>query len=141
MAARAWLRTATAATATASSLVAGADPASALVVPRMGVTVSGEGTSAFTLCGYGTSSATINHWRLTVAGVRTAGGAFTAPVIESTAATFHECLTVPKGTSTAGVATVTLTFAGAGTDVIGSFSGYARWAQGQEDATFESGIT
>lgn len=115
--------------------VAGAEP----VVPvPMRVHVTHNATS-FTACGEGRSLSATNVWVLRVTGVRSAG----LPVNETVVSfqpEFDECVVVPKAGAVAGSIVVTLSFAGSGPDVSGTFGGYGVWAPGVADQAGDTGI-
>lgn len=130
----------TAAVAAAGALVA-APPAAATGVPiPMHIYVYAWG-SYFQVCGAGRAASTVNVWHLQVAGARDNG-----TVIQNGLTTFQAtipanfCVNVPKSGAANGAFVATLTYTGAGVDVVGAFPGNGRWAPGQPDETGDSGI-
>ena len=117
-----------------------APSANALVVPSMGVAVYGQGTSTWSACGGG-DAANTGVWLLTVEGFRdTLDGPLILEQRNGIGPTFSACIPVDK-MAPDGAFTVTLTFVGIGTDVVGTFYGYAHWGFGLPDGSGGSGIT
>jgi hypothetical protein len=128
--------------------------ASALVVPSMGVAVYGEGTASWTVCAGGTADSLpglrSGMWVFTVEGFRSDGTTIFDRVIvdhlQSDLDTFSECIGIPKKGPDSSVAapdglfTATLSYAGVGLDVAGTFVGYGRWGFGLPDDSAGSGF-
>lgn len=119
-----------------------APPASATVVPiPMRISVVRPSSSYFRVCGEGIAASAISVWHLQVVGARDNG-----TVIQNGVTTFQPtipagfCIDVPKNGAPAGAFVATLTYTGAGIDLIGALPGDGRWAPGQPDDYGGTGI-
>lgn len=128
-------------------------PASALVVPIPIRVVVDAVPGGFDVCGYGVSTSSVNLWTLSVAGVRVyervaigeseaegrSNGQATEKIINDTrtgsSPTFLSCLFVSEAGAPAGHFHATLTYTGAGPDVVAALPGFGTWAAGESGGT------
>jgi hypothetical protein len=112
----------------------GATPAHALVQPPMNISITANATF-HKVCGSGTASATLfaaGQWVLAIHGSRSDGSAINqvvtvgGPVINNT----NGCMNVLKFGAAQGEYQASLTYVGAGTDVIGEKASYGAWQPG-----------
>src|SRR5688572_14344481 len=101
-------------------VLGGSASASAAVgVPPMGILASSD-SSGVTLCATGSSTAAINAWVFTVEGVR-ADGSVVREVHNGGGRSFSSCVTVTVNGTVTGGGTATLSYAGSGPEVAGTF--------------------
>lgn len=112
----------------AAMAIAPAAPADALVTPAMSLTIT-PGATQHMVCATGSASSTLyvfGNWELTITGVRSSA----SPIVQTASATaqsFSVCQAVPKFAAPQGQYWVTFEFVGAGSDVVGKWTGYGSW--------------
>lgn len=114
--------------AAAAAAVVPAAPAAALVTPPMTLTITPSATH-HTVCASGTASPVLYltaDWELTITGERSN----VSPILQTASATsrtFSVCQNVLKLGAAQGQYWVTFEFVGAGSDVVGKWTGYGAW--------------